>query len=48
MPTGRSIKFGSFTLDLGRLCLLGPTGQVPIRRKSFDVLRYLLESRGAS
>ena len=46
MPTGRSIKFGSFTLDLGRLCLLGPSGQVPIRRKSFDVLRYLLQHSG--
>jgi adenylate cyclase len=46
MPMGRSIKFESFTLDLGRLCLLGPTGQVPIRRKSFDVLRYLLEHSG--
>jgi DNA-binding winged helix-turn-helix (wHTH) protein len=46
MPTGRSIKFGSFTLDLGRLRLLGPSGQVPIRRKSFDVLHYLLQHSG--
>ena len=46
MPAGKSLKFGSFTLDLERLCLLGPSGQVELRRKSFDVLHYLLENAG--
>jgi adenylate cyclase len=46
MPTTKTLKFGSFTLDLDRLWLLGPTGQVDLRRKSFDVLRYLLEHAG--
>ena len=41
-----SFRFKSFTLDLGRLCLRGPLGQVDLRRKSFDVLRYLVEHAG--
>jgi adenylate cyclase len=43
MMTRNSIRFESFTLDLERLSLHGPSGQVDLRRKSFDVLRYLLE-----
>jgi len=39
-------RFASFTLDLDRLCLFGPDGQVELRPKSFDVLRYLLEHAG--
>jgi adenylate cyclase len=39
----KSFSFESFTLDLDRLCLLGPSGQVDLRRKSFEVLRYLVE-----
>jgi len=38
-----SIRFESFTLDLERLYLRGPSGRVELRRKSFDVLRYLVE-----
>jgi adenylate cyclase len=38
--------FSSFTLDLGRLCLLGPAGQIRLRPKSFEVLRYLAEHAG--
>src|SRR5262245_9517955 len=46
MPRGKPLKFGSFTLDLDRLCLLGPSGPADLRRKSFDVLRYLIEHAG--
>ena len=35
--------FGSLTLDLERLCLLGPVGPIRLRPKSFEVLRYLAE-----
>jgi len=38
--------FGSFTLDLERLCLLGHAGQIKLRPKSFEVLRYLAERAG--
>jgi DNA-binding winged helix-turn-helix (wHTH) protein len=44
--TIRSIEFGSFTLDLDRLCLRGPSGQVGLRPKSFEVLRFLAEHAG--
>ena len=46
MMTRTSFRFESFTLDLERLCLRGPSGQVGMRRKSFDVLRYLVEHAG--
>jgi adenylate cyclase len=39
-------QFGSFTLDLERLCLRGPAGEVELRPKSFEVLRYLTEHAG--
>jgi len=38
--------FSSLTLDLERLCLLGPAGQIRLRPKSFEVLRYLVEHAG--
>jgi len=38
--------FATFTLDLDRLCLYGPAGRLDLRRKSFDVLRYLVEHGG--
>src|SRR5436190_7501071 len=38
--------FSSFTLDLERLCLLGPAGEIKLRPKSFEVLRYLVERAG--
>ena len=44
--TRKSIRFESFTLDLERLCLRGPSGEVELRRKSFEVVRYLLEHGG--
>jgi adenylate cyclase len=44
--TPRSYRFESFMLDLERLTLHGPSGQPNLRRKSFEVLRYLLERGG--
>src|SRR5262245_4172359 len=46
MIAPRSFQFASFKLDLVRLCLLGPGGQVDLRPKSFEVLRYLVEHTG--
>ena len=42
----RSLQFGPFTLDLERLCLSGPSEEVELRPKSFEVLRYLAEHPG--
>jgi adenylate cyclase len=42
----RVLRFEAFTLDLERLTLCGPSGQANLRRKSFDVLRYLAEHTG--
>jgi TolB-like protein/Flp pilus assembly protein TadD len=44
--TPRSLQFSSFTLDLDRMCLLGPHGKAELRPKSFEVLRYLVEHAG--
>jgi len=41
--TRNSFQFDLFTLDLERMCLRCPSGQVDLRPKSFDVLRFLLE-----
>jgi adenylate cyclase len=41
-----SLQFQSFTLDLQRLSLRGPAGEVDLRPKSFEVLRYLAEHAG--
>ena len=46
MTTPKSLEFESFTLDLDRLCLLGPSGLADLRPKSFEVLRYLVEHAG--
>ena len=40
------LTFGTFSLDLQRLCLMGPAGEVRLRPKSFEVLRYLAEHAG--
>jgi len=42
----KSLRFESFVFDLERLSLRGPSGQADLRRKSFEVLRYLLEHAG--
>src|SRR3712207_5230290 len=34
-----ALRFGPFVLDLERLCLRGPDGEVELRPKSFEVLR---------
>jgi adenylate cyclase len=39
-------RFEGFTLDLQRLSVQGPLGPVDLRRKSFEVLRYLSENSG--
>lgn len=46
MTAESSLQFEGFTLGLHRLCLLGPSGRVDLRRKSFDVLRHLVEHAG--
>src|SRR5215831_14680578 len=38
--------FSSFTLDLERISLLGPAGEIRMRPTSFEVLRYLAERAG--
>lgn len=45
MP-GRLIRFGDFTLNVGRLSLTGPAGDLAMRPKTFDVLRHLLDRPG--
>jgi TolB-like protein/Flp pilus assembly protein TadD len=44
--TRKSYRFESFVLDLERLRLLAPSGSVDLRRKSFEVLRCLVEQAG--
>lgn len=46
MTIGNPFRFDSFTLDIERLCLIGPAGQADLRPKSFDVLRHLVEHAG--
>lgn len=38
--------FGEFTLDVDRAALLKDGREIPVRPKSFDVLRYLVENHG--
>jgi TolB-like protein len=47
LPLERVFKFEGFTLDLRRGCLRGPDGEIELRPKSFDVLRYLVENAAA-
>jgi DNA-binding winged helix-turn-helix (wHTH) protein len=42
----RQLSFGAFVLDLARCALLHEGRPVPLRRQSFDTLRYLAESSG--
>ena len=41
-----TLRFGSFVLDLDRLCLRGPAGEIELRPKSFEVLRHLMQNPG--
>lgn len=45
MPAEAVLRFGPFSVDLGRASLSGPNGTLPLRPKSFDVLVYLLRNR---
>jgi adenylate cyclase len=40
------MQFATFTLDLDRLSLIGPSVKTKLRPKSFEVLRYLVEHPG--
>ena len=42
----RSLRFECFALDLERLSVHAPSGQVDLRPKSFEVLRYFAEHAG--
>src|SRR3989442_900099 len=42
----RLICFNGFTLDLPRGCLRRGDGEIRLRPKLFDVLRYLVQNRG--
>jgi adenylate cyclase len=44
--TSKLLRFDRFALDMERLCVVGPSGQVELRRKSFELLRYLVEHAG--
>jgi DNA-binding winged helix-turn-helix (wHTH) protein len=46
MTTHKSLQFEGFTLDTARFRLQGPTGQMELRPKSFEILRYLAEHAG--
>jgi DNA-binding winged helix-turn-helix (wHTH) protein len=37
------VRLGALAFDEARACLIGPGGPVALRRKSFDVLRYLID-----
>jgi adenylate cyclase len=37
------VRLGALTFDEARACLSGPAGAVALRRKSFEVLRYLID-----
>jgi adenylate cyclase len=43
LPLSKLVRLGAFTFDEARACLHGPEGQVALRRKSFEVLRHLIE-----
>jgi Transcriptional regulatory protein, C terminal len=45
-PLERALQFEGFTLDLRRGCLRGAGGEIELRPKSFEVLRYLIENAG--
>lgn len=42
MPTPKQVRLGNITLDTARASLTGPDGPIDLRRKSFDVLCYLV------
>jgi DNA-binding winged helix-turn-helix (wHTH) protein len=42
----RQLRFGAFILDLSRSALFREEREVPLRRQTFDTLRYLVERGG--
>lgn len=42
----QAIQFGIFTLDLARHRLTGPEGEIGLRPKSFEVLKFMVERPG--
>ncbi len=46
MTTTGSLGFDGFTLDLQRLSLSGANGEIRLRRKSFELLHFLLREAG--
>lgn len=44
--TRTSVRFDQYTLDLDRMCVLGPAGRIELRPKSYEVLHYLVEHAG--
>jgi adenylate cyclase len=44
--TGPTYRFADMTLDLARGSLLGANGEIELRPKSFNVLRYLVANAG--
>lgn len=45
-PSRHVLYVGSFVIDVGRCVLLRGDTEIPLRRKAFDVLRYLAERPG--
>ena len=39
-------RFADFSLDLGKGILRGPSGSIPLRAKSFELLVYLVTNGG--
>ncbi len=47
VPAATTYRFDGFVLDLGRGTLLNMAGvEVPLRRQSFELLRFLVENAG--
>jgi len=44
--TPERLSFGDFTLDLKRGCLRGYAGEIKLRPKSYEVLKYLVQNNG--
>jgi TolB-like protein/DNA-binding winged helix-turn-helix (wHTH) protein/Flp pilus assembly protein TadD len=44
--SNETLRFGAFALDPGRASLSGPSGDLPLRPKAYDVLLYLIDHRG--
>ena len=43
---GCCFRFGPFTLEVGEHRLLGPSGEIYLRPRTFETLRFLVERHG--